>query len=78
MVPWSQRAIHARGYGSTEAWIGSPYNPLELNQFKPSNEIIIEFLDISKSDSISSLAQLVGTRVIVRRRSLLTSNVVGG
>ncbi|KAI9573262.1 GH3 auxin-responsive promoter [Boletus coccyginus] len=50
--------IRARGYGSTEDWIGSPYNPLELNQFKPNGEIIIEFLDISKSDSISSLAQL--------------------
>ena len=51
--------IRAHGYGSTEDWIGSPYNPLELNQFKPNSKIIIEFLDISKSDSISSLAQLV-------------------
>ncbi|KAF8552840.1 hypothetical protein OG21DRAFT_1465098 [Imleria badia] len=51
-------AIHAHGYASTEAWIGSPYNPLESNQFKPSNTIIIEFLDTSKSDSISSLVQL--------------------
>ncbi|KAF8556458.1 hypothetical protein OG21DRAFT_1409009 [Imleria badia] len=51
-------AIHARGFGSTEAWIGSPYNPLELNQFKPSHEIIIEFMDTSKSDLISALAPL--------------------
>ena len=53
--------IRARGYGSTEVWIGSPYNPVELNQFKPSSKNIIEFLDISKSDSISALTQLVGT-----------------
>ncbi|KAF8552837.1 hypothetical protein OG21DRAFT_1442896 [Imleria badia] len=51
-------AIHANAYACTESWIGSPYNPLELNQFKPTNEIILELLDISKSDSINSLAQL--------------------
>ncbi|KAI9461091.1 GH3 auxin-responsive promoter [Boletus coccyginus] len=50
--------IRALGYGSTESWIGSPYDPLELNQFKTNSEIIIEFLDINKGDSISALAQL--------------------
>ncbi|KAI9459008.1 GH3 auxin-responsive promoter [Boletus coccyginus] len=49
--------IHAIGFASSESWIGSPYNPVELNQFKTNNKIVIEFLDISKSDSISALAQ---------------------
>ncbi|KAI9458999.1 GH3 auxin-responsive promoter [Boletus coccyginus] len=40
--------ICALRYGSTESWIGFPYNPLELNQFKTSSKIIIEPLDISK------------------------------
>ncbi|KAI9458987.1 hypothetical protein HD554DRAFT_2317072 [Boletus coccyginus] len=50
--------IHAIGFASSESWIGYPYNPVELNQFKTNNKIVIEFLDISKSDSISALAQL--------------------
>ncbi|KAG9312552.1 GH3 auxin-responsive promoter [Chiua virens] len=50
--------IRARGYGSTEAWIGSPYNPLEPNQFKSTDKNVIEFLDVNKSSRISSLAQL--------------------
>ncbi|KAF8556460.1 hypothetical protein OG21DRAFT_636523 [Imleria badia] len=44
-------------------------------QFKPSNEIIIEFMDIIESDSISAFAQLVSARVM-HEMSLL-SNVVG-
>ncbi|KAI9459003.1 GH3 auxin-responsive promoter-domain-containing protein [Boletus coccyginus] len=51
--------IRALRYGSTEGWIGFPYNSLELNQFKTNSKIILEFLDISKSDSISALAQPV-------------------
>ncbi|KAG6373525.1 GH3 auxin-responsive promoter [Boletus reticuloceps] len=51
--------IRTPGYGSTECWIGSPYNPLELNQFKLSNNDIIELLDISQNDStVTALAQL--------------------
>lgn len=52
--------ILALRYATTETLIALPYNPLELNKFKPISEIIIEFLDISKSDSIDSLVQIVG------------------
>ncbi|KAH0835636.1 GH3 auxin-responsive promoter [Lanmaoa asiatica] len=65
--------IRARGYGSTEVWIGSPYNPLELNQFKPSSKNIIEFLDINKSDSISALAQLWEVELGSRYELVLTT-----
>ncbi|KAF8551960.1 hypothetical protein OG21DRAFT_1537748 [Imleria badia] len=51
-------AIHALVYSTTESWIGWPYNPSELNQWKLTNESVIEFLDISKSDSINALTQL--------------------
>ena len=54
-------AIRALAYGTTEALVGLPYNPLELNGFKLTNETLIEFLDISKDDSISSLIQVVST-----------------
>ncbi|KAF8551416.1 hypothetical protein OG21DRAFT_1445236 [Imleria badia] len=50
-------AIRALAYVTAEAYVGTPYNPLELNQFKLIKETIIEFLDISKNDSISSLVQ---------------------
>ncbi|KAF8553870.1 hypothetical protein OG21DRAFT_1441256 [Imleria badia] len=66
-------AIRARGYGSTEGWIGSPYNPLELNQFKPSNKIIIEFLDISRGDSITALAQLWEVELGIQYELVLTT-----
>ena len=69
--------IRGRGYGSTEGWIGSPYNPLELNQFKLSEKSVIEFLDINKSDSVGALAQSVRT-VLARWDSSLTSIAVGG
>jgi auxin responsive GH3 family protein len=49
--------IRARGYGSTEAPFGGPYNPLELNQFKLDDKNIFEFLDVNKSDTINDLAQ---------------------
>ena len=52
--------MRSPGYGSTEAWIGPAYNPLVLDQFKLCDKSIFEFLDVSKSDSISALAQLVG------------------
>ena len=52
--------IRARGYGSTEAPFGGPYNPLELNQFKLDDKNIFEFLDVNKSDTINDLAQTVG------------------
>ncbi|KAN0078194.1 GH3 auxin-responsive promoter [Tylopilus felleus] len=50
--------MRSPGYGSTEAWIGPAYNPLVLDQFKLCDKSIFEFLDVSKSDSISALAQL--------------------
>ncbi|KAI9458996.1 GH3 auxin-responsive promoter, partial [Boletus coccyginus] len=65
--------ICALRYGSTESWIGFPYNPLKLNQFKTNSKIIIEFLDISKSDSISSLAQLWEVEVGRRYELVLTT-----
>ena len=68
--------IHSMRYACTESQIGLSYNPLESNQFKLTSEAIIEFLDINKSDSISSLVQPVGTPV--RLGSFLTSFVVGG
>ncbi|KAI9573260.1 GH3 auxin-responsive promoter [Boletus coccyginus] len=65
--------ILSLGYGSTEDIIGSPYNPLELNQYKPNSEIIIEFLDISKSDTINSLAQLWEVELGRRYELVLTT-----
>ncbi|KAI9459007.1 GH3 auxin-responsive promoter [Boletus coccyginus] len=65
--------IRAFRYGSTEGWIGFPYNSLELNQFKTNNKIILEFLDISKSDSISALAQLWEVEVGKRYELVLTT-----
>ncbi|KAF8433870.1 GH3 auxin-responsive promoter [Boletus edulis BED1] len=51
--------IRTHGYGSTECFIGSPYNPLELNQFKLSNNDVIELLDINQNDStVTALTQL--------------------
>ncbi|KAF8551418.1 hypothetical protein OG21DRAFT_1499160 [Imleria badia] len=61
LVQWflgPNTAIRALAYGSTEAYVGSPYDPLKLDQFKLTNETIIEFSDISKDDSISSLVQV--------------------
>ncbi|KAH7884909.1 GH3 auxin-responsive promoter [Phlebopus sp. FC_14] len=60
-VPQAQRflgpniEIHARGYAASEGWIGSPYDPLNLNQFKVTRKEIIEFLDVSREESISSV-----------------------
>ncbi|KAG8215768.1 GH3 auxin-responsive promoter-domain-containing protein [Butyriboletus roseoflavus] len=65
--------IRARGYGSTEVWIGSSYNSLELNQFKPSRKSIIEFSDVNKSDSISALAQLWEVQLGKRYELVLTT-----
>ncbi|KAF8553105.1 hypothetical protein OG21DRAFT_1510672 [Imleria badia] len=52
-------ALHSLGYASTESMlaIALPYNPLELNQFKVPHNTIVEFLNISKNNSIDSLAQ---------------------
>ncbi|KIJ62989.1 hypothetical protein HYDPIDRAFT_93492, partial [Hydnomerulius pinastri MD-312] len=49
--------IHARGYAASEGWIGSPYDPLNLNQFKLTKKDVIEFLDVTKDETISSLTQ---------------------
>ena len=54
-------AIRALAYGTTEALVGLPYNPLELNGFKLTNETLVEFLDIGKDYSINSLVQAVST-----------------
>ena len=67
--------IHSLGYGSAEAWVGSPYKPQDLEHYKLNNESITEFLDISKDDSIDSIAQSVST--LHEMSSLLTA-VVGG
>ncbi|KAI9463895.1 GH3 auxin-responsive promoter [Boletus coccyginus] len=67
--------ICAYGYGSTEAWIGLPYNPrLELNQYKPSSKTVIEFLDIGQSDSISAVAQLWEVEVGRRYELVVTTS----
>ncbi|KIJ62987.1 hypothetical protein HYDPIDRAFT_135502 [Hydnomerulius pinastri MD-312] len=58
--------IHARGYTASEGWIGSPYDPLNLNQFKLTKKDVIEFLDVTKDETISNLAQ--AWEVIVGKR----------
>jgi len=51
--------ICSYSYGATEGPVGSPYSLRELNLYKLTKRIIIEFLDIEKSnDSVSSLSQL--------------------
>ncbi|KAH0835641.1 hypothetical protein J3R83DRAFT_9391 [Lanmaoa asiatica] len=55
-----------------EVLVGSPYDPLELNQFKLSSKNIIEFLDINKSDSMSALAQLWEVELGRRHELVLT------
>ncbi|KIJ62990.1 hypothetical protein HYDPIDRAFT_93334 [Hydnomerulius pinastri MD-312] len=58
--------VHARGYAASEGWIGSPYDPLNLNQFKLTRKDVIEFLDVTKDETISNLAQ--AWEVIVGKR----------
>ncbi|KIJ08437.1 hypothetical protein PAXINDRAFT_88847, partial [Paxillus involutus ATCC 200175] len=43
--------IHSQGYGASEGWLGFPYDPLNLNQFKVTREEVIEFLDVTKDES---------------------------
>ncbi|KAF8127935.1 GH3 auxin-responsive promoter [Boletus edulis] len=66
-------AIRSPGFGTTECWIGSSYSPLELNQFKITNNDIIELLDISKDDSIDALAQLWEVELGKRYEPVLTT-----
>jgi len=50
--------ICSGSYGCTEAPIGLPYDSQELNLYKCTKRVIIEFLNIEKSDLVSSLSQL--------------------
>ncbi|KAG6373528.1 GH3 auxin-responsive promoter [Boletus reticuloceps] len=65
--------IHSLGYGTTECWMGAPYNPFELNQFKLIDYEIIELLDISESESIGGIAQLWEVEVGKRYEPVLTT-----
>jgi len=65
--------IHSLGYGTTECWIGTPYSPSELNQFKLIDYEVIELLDISENESISGIAQLWEVEVGKRYEPVLTT-----
>ncbi|KAF8127200.1 GH3 auxin-responsive promoter-domain-containing protein [Boletus edulis] len=65
--------IHSLGYATTECWIGTPYNPFELNQFKLIDYEIIELLDISEGESIGGIAQLWEVEVGKRYEPVLTT-----
>ncbi|KIJ62984.1 hypothetical protein HYDPIDRAFT_114133 [Hydnomerulius pinastri MD-312] len=59
-------SIRALGYGASEGWIGSPYDPLNLNQYKLTRKEAIEFLDVTRDETISSLTQ--AWEVVVGKR----------
>ncbi|KAF8553828.1 hypothetical protein OG21DRAFT_1477209 [Imleria badia] len=66
-------AIHALVSGATEGDVVWPYNPPHLNEFKLTDGASIEFLDISKDDSISSLVQVWEVEVGRRYEVVVTT-----
>ncbi|KAH7884904.1 GH3 auxin-responsive promoter [Phlebopus sp. FC_14] len=47
--------IISRAFAAGECFVATPYDPMNLNQYKLTRDDIVEFLDVSKDESIKNL-----------------------
>ncbi|KAH7905595.1 GH3 auxin-responsive promoter [Hygrophoropsis aurantiaca] len=47
--------VHSRGYGASECFVATVYDPYDLNLFKATHDDIVEYLDVSLEQTAASL-----------------------
>ncbi|KAH7909127.1 GH3 auxin-responsive promoter [Hygrophoropsis aurantiaca] len=47
--------MHSLGYVASECWVGTVYDPYDLNLFKATHDDIVEYLDVSLEETAASL-----------------------